>query len=44
MSGSTQDDHSGTYKKLIGARFTVVMKGAVVFVVWNSLMEVATGP
>jgi len=43
LSRSAQGDHSGTCKKLIRARFTVVMEGAMVFGVWDSLMATATG-
>ena len=44
MSKSAQDDHSGTCKKLIKTRFTVVMKEAVVFVVWHFSMAEVAGP
>ena len=44
LSRSGQDNHSGTYKKLIRARFMVETVRAVVFVVWDSSMTAATGP
>ena len=44
MSRSTKDDHSGTCKRLIRARFTTVMEVVVVFMVWDSSTTTAGGP
>lgn len=44
MSRSAHDDHSTTCKKLIVAKFKAVMKGAMVFVVWDFSTAAAAGP
>ena len=44
MSRLVHDDHSGTCKNLIGTRFTTVMKGAMVFVVWDSSTTAVASP
>ena len=41
LSRSGQDDHNGSYKKLIEARFMEETTTIVVFVVWDSSTIVA---
>ena len=43
LSRSGQDDHNGTCKKVIGARFTSGTVRVVVFVVWDSLTTATVG-
>ena len=41
---STQDDLSGTCRKLIGVIFAAMMQRVVVFAMWNSSTATAAGP
>ena len=43
LSRLRQDDHSGTYKKLIKARFTAETATTMVFMVWGSSMIAVAG-